>query len=287
MTVAARRERRRVAERVKLRLQKNTKVCHKRQPLLMVLLSLRPMVPLDSSGFTRAEFHTTRWSVVLRARDHAAPTADESLESLCRQYWPPLYAYVRRRGHAPHDAKDLTQEFFARLLGKNWLAAADRGQGKLRAFLLTAMKRFLANEWDRSHALKRGGLNTVCSLDSDEVEHLLAASATLPDESAFDRGWALTLLQAVLGRLRAEYELAGKLREYELLKPTLTAARGDIDYDAIATELKVLPASARSVIHRLRKRFRELFREEVAGTVATAEDIDDEMRSLVAALGHL
>jgi RNA polymerase sigma factor (sigma-70 family) len=245
-------------------------------------------MPLDSAKFTRcAQFHTTRWSVVVRAQGPAMRAVDESLESLCRQYWPPLYAYVRNRGHPPHDAQDLTQEFFARLLEKNWLATADRSQGRLRSFLLTAMKRFLANEWDRSHAAKRGGLHAITSMDTEEGEQLLATAATLPDEPAFDRSWALTLLKSTLHHLRAEYEQAGKHREYERIKPALTASRGEIDYDTIAADLRVLPASARSLVHRLRKRFRELFREEVAGTVATPEEIDDEMRALVATLGHL
>lgn len=246
------------------------------------------MVPDASSSFTRcAEFHTTRWSVVLRAQGHTACAADESLESLCRQYWPPLYAFARRRGHSPHDAKDLTQEFFARMLEKNWLAAADRNQGRLRSFLLTAMKRFLANEWDRSQAVKRGGLIMISAIDAQEGEDLLASASTLPDDSAFDRGWALTVLQTTLRRLQAEYAQAGKLHEYERLRLTLTAARGEIDYDAIAADLHMLPASARSVVHRLRKHFRELFREEVAGTVATPDEVDDEMRALAAALGDL
>lgn len=245
-------------------------------------------MPLDASKFTRlAQFHTTRWSVVVRAQSMGPGAADESLEALCRQYWPPLYAYVRSRGHPPHDAQDLTQEFFARLLDKNWLAAADRSQGKLRSFLLTAMKRFLANEWDRSRAAKRGGLHDITSMDTKEGEQLLAAAAALPEEPAFDRSWALTVLQSTLRRLRVEYEQAGKLREYEQIKPALTSLHGEIDYAAIAADLRVLPASTRSMVHRLRKRFRELFREEVAGTVAAPEEIDDEMRALVAALGHL
>jgi RNA polymerase sigma factor (sigma-70 family) len=254
----------------------------------MTVTSSKSVMPIDSSGSTHsAQFHTTRWSMVMRAQTPSTGAADESLESLCRQYWPPLYAYVRGRGHPPHDAQDLTQEFFAHLLEKNWLAAADRNQGKLRSFLLTAMKRFLANAWDRSQAAKRGGLHAITSMNTEEGEQLLASAATLPEEAAFDRGWAFTVLKSTLHRLRAEYEQAGKLREYERIKPALTASRGEIDYDAIAADLRVLPASARSLVHRLRKRFRELFREEVAGTVATPEEVHDEMRALVAALGHL
>lgn len=243
---------------------------------------------LDSSNLTRfAQFHSTRWSVVVRAQSPAAGATEGSLESLCQQYWPPLYAYVRRCGHSRHDAQDLTQEFFARLLEKNWLASADRSQGKLRTFLLTAMKRFLANAWDRSKAVKRGGLHVISSMNTEEGEKLLASAATMAEETTFDRGWALTVLKSTLHRLRAEYEPAGKLREYERIKPALTSLRGEIDYDAIAADLQVLPASARSMVHRLRKRFRELFREEVAGTVATTDEIDEEMRALIAALGHV
>jgi RNA polymerase sigma factor (sigma-70 family) len=234
-----------------------------------------------------ARFQTTRWSLVVRAQSSAAEAAEASLESLCRQYWAPLYSFIRSRGHAPQDAQDLTQEFFARLLEKRWLDTADPAKGKLRSFLLTAVKRFLANERDRAHAAKRGGLEHITSMDTEEGERLLASAATLPEEPAFDRAWALTLLEATLRRLRAEYEQAGKLREYERIKPALTSERGEIDYDAIAADLRVLPASARSLVHRLRKRFRELFREEVAGTVAVPEEIDEEMRALVAALGHI
>ena len=245
-------------------------------------------MPPDSSSFTRfAQFHTTRWSVVVCAQTAAPDEADSSLESLCRQYWPPLYAYVRGRGHPPHDAQDLTQEFFARLLERNWLAPADRNQGKLRSFLLTAMKRFLANEWDRSQAAKRGSRHDITSMDTMEGEQLLASVAALPEEPAFDRSWALTVLRSTLHRLRAEYEQAGRLREYERIKPSLTSLRGEIDYDALAADLRVVPASARSLVHRLRKRFREYFREEVAGTVAASEEIEAEMRALAAALGHL
>ncbi len=243
---------------------------------------------LESSNHTRfAQFHSTRWSVVARAQSPTSGATEGSLESLCQQYWSPLYAYVRRCGHSRHDAQDLTQEFFARLLEKNWLASADRSQGKLRSFLLTAMKRFLANAWDRSQAAKRGGLNVISSMDTEEGEMLLASAATMAVETAFDRGWALTVLKSTLHRLRAEYEPAGRLREYERIKPALTSLRGEIDYDAIAADLQVLPVSARSMVHRLRKRFRELFREEVAGTVATPDEIDEEMRALISALGHV
>jgi RNA polymerase sigma factor (sigma-70 family) len=233
-----------------------------------------------------AAFHTTRWSIVLAARGSASRDAVQSLEALCRQYWPPLYAYVRHRGFAPHDAEDLTQEFFARLLEKEWLAAAKREGGRFRSFLLMVLQRFLANEWDRSQARKRGGGCDVIRLDAEMAESLYTAHATsLPAESLYERRWALTLLETVMHRLKAEQEVAGRLAEYEVLKACLTADRGEIRYDALAAELGVEPVSARSAVSRLRKRFREIFRDEVAGTVADPEDVDAEMRAVVAALG--
>jgi len=207
---------------------------------------------------------------------------------LCRQYWRPLYAYARHRGSPAHDAQDLTQDFFARLLEKDWLRAADREKGRFRTFLLMALKRFLANGWDRSQAQKRGPGSALISLDAELAENLHATHqhSTLPADSLFDRSWALTLLETVMNRLRAEHEAAGRLAEYETLKPCLTAERGDIRYDQLASALEISQDLARSKVHRLRKRFREVFREEVAGTVADPADIDDEMRAVIAALGQ-
>jgi DNA-directed RNA polymerase specialized sigma24 family protein len=243
-----------------------------------------PEPPKD--GHTHhAAFHTTRWSIVLAAQGKASRDAFQSLEALCRQYWPPLYAYVRHRGYSPHEAEDLTQEFFARLLEKEWLASAKRESGRFRSFLLMALKRFLANEWDRSQARKRGGGCDVISLDAGAAENLYATNAaSLPAESLYEKRWALTLLETVMHRLKAEHEAAGKVAEYELLKPSLTAARGEIRYEALAGELRMEPASARSAVHRLRKRFREIFREEIASTVADPREVDDEMRAVIAAL---
>lgn len=246
-------------------------------------------MPDDASPFrTRhAEFHTTRWSIVVGAQGKSSRDPAASMESLCRQYWPPLYAYARRRGHSRHDAQDLTQEFFARLLEKDWLAAAAPVRGRLRSFLLMAMKRFMANEWDRSQTRKRGGGIGFVSLDVEEGEHLFASGgpATQPAESFFDRSWALTLMESAMRRLQEESGTGDRRTEYERLKPSLTAGRGETDYDSLAVALGVTPTSARSAVHRLRKRFREIFREEVAGTVALPEEVDEEMRAVIAALG--
>ncbi len=233
-------------------------------------------------------FPNTRWSMVLAARAEETPDSLAALEQLCRAYWPPLYGYVRRLGHDAHDAQDLTQEFFARLLEKDWLQAADREKGRFRTFLLVAMKRFLANQWDRARAQKRGDGSRALSLDTAIAESHSAAEGpgALSADLMYERRWAITLLEKVMTRLRAEYEAAGRGADYEILKPCLTAERGDIAYEALAHSLNVEPASARSSVHRLRKRFREVFREEIAGTVARPEEIDDEMRAVIAALGR-
>jgi RNA polymerase sigma factor (sigma-70 family) len=240
--------------------------------------------PLKHAQNRAATFHTTRWSVVLAARGRSTVDAQQSLDTLCRQYWPPLYAYVRHRGHTEHDAQDLTQAFFARLLEKDWLAAAERERGRFRTFLLMALKRFLANEWDRSQTQKRGGSARIASLDASE-EISPPDRKSMSAESLFERRWALTLLESVMLRLREEHEAAGRLAEYEELKSCLTAERGAIDYESLAVALNIQAASARSTVYRLRKRFRELFREEIAGTVADAADVDDEVRAVIAALG--
>lgn len=243
----------------------------------------------DSTFRTQqAAFPATRWSVVLGAQGRSSGNPAASLESLCRQYWPPLYAYVRQRGHSRHDAQDLTQEFFARLLDKKWLAAADPAQGRLRTFLLMAMKRFLANEWDRSMTVKRGGGVEFVNLDPEDEDRFCdrAGPVGLPEESRFDREWALILMAAVMRRLEEEFQTAGQGAKFQALKATLTAGRGETDYGALAVTLATNPATARSSVHRLRKRFREIFREEVERTVAKPDEVDDEMRAIIAALGN-
>ena len=236
------------------------------------------------------EFHTTRWSIVIAAQGQSQADVNASVESLYRQYLSPLYAYVRRRGYPPHDAQDLTHEFFSRLLEKGWLSSAQPDRGRLRTFLLVAMKRFLANEWDRSQAAKRGGGSRLVSLQSEEGERLFsadaAASSTLPDELLFDRNWAMILMQTTLDHLRREYERSTRPGDFAVLKSCLTAERGSLDYPAIARELQLLPASARSLVHRFRRRFREIFRAEVAGTVSSPEEVEDEMRALISTLAQ-
>jgi RNA polymerase sigma-70 factor (ECF subfamily) len=231
-------------------------------------------------------FATTHWTVVLAAGRRSTPQADHALEELCRTYWYPLYAYARRRGHGPEDAQDLTQEFFARLLAKHWIESADREKGRFRTFLLTAMSRFLGNEWHRAGAQKRGGYAAHLPLDAGTAESRYEADSaiTLTPDRLYDRQWAMTLLDRALTRLRTEQERAGKAREFAVLSPFLTAERGGIPYDQAAAQLGVNHAAARQAVHRVRKRFREVFREEITQTVAAPEEVEEEIRHLLAAL---
>jgi len=234
-------------------------------------------------------FVTTRWSVVLAAQDKARPDSAAALDALCRSYWYPLYAFVRRYGRNPDDAQDLTQAFFAKLLEKDYLRAAARDKGRFRTFLLVAMKRFLANEWDRSRRLKRGGGENPLPLDTAIGERLYQAEppeAVLSADRVFERRWAMTLLDKVLTQLRAEYAASSKEPVFELLKECLTAARGEIPYDRFAAELGLGEGATRVAVHRLRKRFRELFRAAVADTVSNPSELDEELRHIAAVLSH-
>ena len=232
-------------------------------------------------------FVTTHWSVVLSARQKDSPDSLAALETLCVSYWYPLYAYVRRQGHSPHDAQDLTQEFFARLLEKDYLKAADREKGRFRTFLIVALKRFLANEWDRVRAQKRGGGQHLLSLDAElaEERYRIEPAEGASAEKVFERRWALTLLERSMTRLREEFVKSGKTSDFEHLKACLTAGRGEISYAEIGTALGLNEGAVRVAVHRLRKRYREIFREEIAHTVSGPEEIDAEVRYLMGVLG--
>jgi DNA-directed RNA polymerase specialized sigma24 family protein len=233
-----------------------------------------------------AEFAATRWSLVLSAKANDSPQSDAALETLCRNYWRPLYAYVRRQGLSPHDAQDLTQAFFARLLEKNYLAAVTPGKGKFRSFLLAALKHFLSNEWDKTRAQKRGGGKPLVSLDYEAAEAgcALESSAVAPD-AIFDRRWAVTLLERTLARLREEYIADGKVAVFEQLKETLTGEQQSIPYATVARQLASSEGAVKVAVHRLRRRYRELLRAEIADTVSGQEEIEEELRHLFAALG--
>jgi RNA polymerase sigma-70 factor (ECF subfamily) len=231
-------------------------------------------------------FVTTHWSVVLAAGRSDTTRAHDALAHLCKSYWYPLYAYARRRGCSPHDAQDLTQDFFARLLAGKWVAEADRQRGRFRSFLLTAMKHFMANEWHKAQAQKRGGGQPILSLDDDTAEHRyrLEPAETATPESLFERGWALTLLEGVLARLEEEYRVDGKQAWMEAMRPALTTDRGDLDYADLAHKLGMTETAARVAVHRLRQRYRQLIRAEVASTVASPEEVEAEMHYLFQAL---
>lgn len=232
-------------------------------------------------------FATTRWSVVLNAGRHDSPAAEQALATLCQQYWYPLYAYIRRRVADVNEAQDLTQAFFARLLEKNVLGRAAPERGRFRAFLLTALRNFLANEWDRARTRKRGGGRERLSLDLAEGESRLKLEPVddFTPERVYERQWALTLLAVVMERLRAEFVNADKARQFELLKGALTGDRHSVSYTTAAAELGMSEEASRQAVHRMRKRYRELLREEIGQTVAEPAEVDNEIRDLFGALG--
>jgi DNA-directed RNA polymerase specialized sigma24 family protein len=239
------------------------------------------------SAVTDDIFVTTRWTVVQAAGRRSTPQSERAMEEICQTYWFPLYAYVRRRGHSKENAEDLTQEFFRQLLEHRWIENADRTKGKLRAFLITALKRFMAKEWRKASAGKRGGGVPCLSMDADLAESRYASSLNTPHldaEVLFDRQWAMTVLEQTLQRLESEQIDAGKGESYAVLKNTLALNRAAIDYAQIAKGLKVANGAARTATHRLRKRFRELYREEIASTLPPDADLDEEARYLAESL---
>jgi RNA polymerase sigma-70 factor (ECF subfamily) len=235
-----------------------------------------------------AEFVTTRWSVVLAAGRGGAGSASDAMIHLCRTYWYPLYAYARRRGCPPHDAQDMTQEFFARLLEGSWLASADRQRGRFRSFLLTVMKHFMADEWDKARAQKRGGGSPMLSLDwvtAEERFDLEPVDNSSPDR-VFERQWALTLLEEVLNRLEDECRRDGKADLFAGLKHTLAGSSDSLPYAETAARLGLSESAVKVAVHRLRKRYRELIRDEIAGTIDQSQDVEDEMRHLFKVLAE-
>jgi RNA polymerase sigma-70 factor (ECF subfamily) len=230
------------------------------------------------------KFVPTRWSVVLAAGQHASPQAEDALAQLCQTYWSPLYAYVRHQGYSPHDAQDLTQEFFARLLKKQYLARIEREGGRFRSFLLTALKRFLAKEWDRAKAQKRGGQQTVLSIDqkSAESRYQLEPIHEMTPEKVYEKHWAQALLELVLARLRQDYADAAKSELFEQISQSLSRPRGAVPYATIAANLNTTEAAIKMAVQRLRARYRELLRAEIAQTVASPQEVEEEIRHLYA-----
>ena len=248
------------------------------------------MAAIDSGDHARAKppavFVTTHWSVVVAAGRQDAPLAQAALEQLCQLYWYPLYAYVRRRGYSSEDAKDLTQAFFARLLQRNWVGDADRERGRFRTFLLTAMSRFLSDEWDKIRALKRGGgaIHVPLQLDSAETRYGHEPADNTTPEQCFERRWALMLLETVLQQLRGEYERHDKAGLFAALNSCLVGVSESQPYAQLAAQLKMNEGAVKVAVHRLRKRYRELLRAEIARTTVAPGEVDDELRHFLAVL---
>ena len=231
-------------------------------------------------------FATTRWTLVLAAGDDASAPGREALDELCRAYWFPLYAYIRRRGHDAHAAEDLTQGFFARLLERNDLARLTREGGKFRSFLLTALNHFLANEYERNQALKRGGGQIPLSLDDDDAEARYLREpvhAESPDR-LYERQWAVALMENALDRLAEEQAAAGRTEAFAALRSFLSREPEPGEYAALATRLGLAPGTLAVQVHRLRERYRQLVRAAVADTVDSPFEVEAEMRHLLAAL---
>lgn len=233
----------------------------------------------------RASFETTQWSVVLAAGQQSEK-ARPALEALCRSYWLPLFVFVRRRGYAEADAQDLVQGFFARILERNDLAAVRKERGRFRSYLLGALKNYLVNDWKRAEAGKRGGGDIPISLDNliqTNSGDAVSSDQRSPDE-AFDRQWALALLDRVLASLRAEQQLAGKGAQFECLQGFLVGSQETRSQAEIAAELGQSEGAIKQAVFRLRQRYHTLLRTEVANTVATLGDVEQELRHLIAAL---
>jgi RNA polymerase sigma factor (sigma-70 family) len=244
-----------------------------------VLEAPRHTNPAERAGW----FTTTHWTVILDAKSQNTAQAAEGLNRLCETYWAPVYAYVRRMGHSPADSEDLTQQFFARFLEKEIYRRAERERGKFRSFLLTSLKNFLAHDWERAKAAKRGGDQTAVSLDAASAENgcQFGISSDLTPDKAFEKRWALTLFQKALTRLREE-SVAGEKKElFERLKNFLTEQPADGAYADVAATLNMTTGAVAMAVHRLRQRYAEIVREEIAHTVASPADVQDELHYLI------
>ena len=241
---------------------------------------------LRSPGAGTAQFTTTHWSVVVAAGQRESSKSAKALEVLCHAYWYPLYAYVRRRGYDVHEAQDLTQEFFARLLKRDYLRAVDRTKGKFRSFLLAALAHFLANEWRHARAQKRGGHSSFISLNdtSAEQQYLQVSASNLSPERLFEQQWATTLLERVLVRLRDEFVCADKKALFEDAKVFLTGEKPAASYAELALKLGTTESAMKMAVSRMRRRYGELLRAEIASTVSSPEAVHEELRALFAAL---
>jgi RNA polymerase sigma-70 factor (ECF subfamily) len=240
----------------------------------------------DPSSAGGGRFTTTHWSLVLAAARTEDAHGREALGRLCHVYWYPLYAFVRRQGHGPHDAQDLTQEFFMRLLERDYLGDVDRSKGKFRSFLLAALKHFLCKEWARAKSLKRGGGHILVPLEPllAEERYRREPEDNATPEKLFERRWALTLLDHVLTRLSEEYETTGKRALFDELQGCLTGDSDLLPYAALAARLGMTEGAVKVAVHRLRQRYRRVLRDEISRTVTDPAEIDDEIRQLFSAM---
>jgi RNA polymerase sigma factor (sigma-70 family) len=248
----------------------------------MPAFEAEPAQPTQTSRL----FTTTHWSVVLRAGAADSSNAAQALDQLCRVYWYPLYAFVRRKGHSAHDAQDLTQAFFARLLGKNYVAQADRERGRFRTYLLAALTHFLADEWDKTRRLKRGGGREIISFDaaSAEERYRLEPIDQLDAAKLYERRWVTTLFEQVLARLEEEFRDSDKSELFEALKTALVADDSALSYAELGSRLGLSEDAVKQAVRRMRRRYRELFREEIAQTVDGASELEDELKHLFGVL---
>lgn len=251
-----------------------------------LLLTTNALSANWNSEAGREVFATTHWSVVVEAGQNDSPKAFEAMTQLCRTYWYPLYAYVRRKGYPAPDAQDLTQEFFARLLARNYVTVADRQKGKFRSFLLGTFEHFLAKEWRRAHAEKRGGGRAAFSLDETDAEnrYLLEPAHDLTPAKIFDRRWATTLLAQAMARLGEECRSSEKAELFEKVKPLLSGDSADASYAEMALSLNITEGALKVAVHRLRQRYGELVRAEIAQTVAGPAEVEQELQYLLATL---
>jgi RNA polymerase sigma factor (sigma-70 family) len=241
-------------------------------------------VEMDVMPAGRECFATTHWSVVMQARGEESDGAGDALERLCRTYWYPLYAYVRRKGYGPHDAEDLTQEFFARLLSGNFLATVEQRKGKFRSFLVASLEHFLVKEWVRRTRQKRGGGQIILSLDENlEGRYALEPADPMTPQRIYERRWALILLDEAMKRLAEECS-NGKAELFDRVKGMLARGSGEQDYTELAAGLGMNEGALRVAVHRLRQRYGTLLREEIARTVSSPAAVDEEIRCLFAAL---
>lgn len=245
-----------------------------------------PDRPNETDLPARGAFPPTRWSLISAVRNRDSHS-ERALASLCEAYWPPLYAYARRRGYPIDQAEDLTQGFFAQLLEKHYVAQADQERGRFRTFLLSSFKHYMANEWDHAQAQKRGGGRAILSMDVEAAEGRLSIEPadTMTPETLFVRQWARTLLDRVLGRLM-ETERAANPERFDCLKSCLMGSESSTRYRVLADELGTSEGAVKVAVHRLRKRFGQLLREEVAETVDGEEAVSEELRFLIEALGN-